>query len=72
MHQGAEDAAADAGEEEQIRREGEHHGPMARPQPRSPGTRAGRALPAQPRPAPVRRLTMFICLGRATCCGKCS
>lgn len=36
MHQGAEDAAADAGEEEQIWREGEHHGPVARPQPCSP------------------------------------
>lgn len=33
MHQGAEDAAADAGEEEQIWREGEHHDPITCPQP---------------------------------------
>lgn len=70
VYQGAEDAAADAGEEEQVRREGEHRGPVARLQPRSlsPGCSATSCSGAGPAAGTLR---MCIYLGRATCCGKC-
>lgn len=45
--------------------------PWRVPSPAAPHPR-GSALAARPRPAPARTLTTFICLGRATCCGKCS